>query len=76
MITPSAPRSCAFLAFRPKSHVPRWITATLPARLAGKSAASQPAVEVLAVAVGSAKSITAVGVPAGAAPEPDASIVA
>ena len=56
--------------------MPRWITATLPARLAGKSASSQPALEALAVVVGGVKSITAIGVPAGTAPEPEASIVA
>ena len=62
--TPSAPWFWALSAFNPKSQVPRWITATLPARLsapAGKSASSQPELEALACAVGSVKSMIAIG---------------
>jgi hypothetical protein len=75
MITALAPRSCVFSAFRPKSQVPRWITATFPVR-SGNSAEVQPALEVLAVVVGSLKPITAIGVPAGTVAEPEPSIVA
>jgi hypothetical protein len=39
-------------AFTTKSHVPRWMRATRPAVDAGKSVASQPLLEVLAVAPG------------------------
>ena len=43
MITPTAPAALALLALRPKSHVPRWISAMLPAVKPAKSAAVQPA---------------------------------
>ena len=49
MITADAPASCALRALPPKSHVPRWTSATLPAVNPAKSAASQPLVEVLGV---------------------------
>jgi hypothetical protein len=75
MTTASAPRSSAFFALTPKSHVPRWMTAIVPARLAGKSAASQPASDALACDVGSVKSMTAIGTFANE-PLPESPIVA
>ena len=47
-ITPAAPASSAFASFCTNGHVPRWISAMLPAVAAGKSPISHPLVDVLA----------------------------
>src|SRR3954454_23101823 len=45
MITPEAPAAVAFLTFAPKLHVPRWISAMLPAVNPEKSEGAQPLCE-------------------------------
>ena len=46
-ITPAAPASSALASFWTNGHVPRWISAILPAVAAGKSLISQPLLDVL-----------------------------
>src|SRR5918998_4494573 len=46
-ITPAAPASSAFASFSTNGQVPRWISAILPAVVAGKSLIWQPLVDVL-----------------------------
>src|SRR5262249_17501217 len=45
MITPDAPAFCALITFVPNVHVPRWISAMLPAVNPLKSLGSQPLAE-------------------------------
>ena len=45
MTTPDAPAACAFSAFSPKKHVPRWMRAIRPGTKPAKSLALQPLVE-------------------------------
>jgi len=51
-ITPDAPAACAFCTFTPKLHVPRWISAMLPAVKLLKSADVQPLDDVGVLAGG------------------------
>src|SRR5690242_17828528 len=74
-ITAAAPAFWALTTFCPKSQVPRWSSAILPAiPPAGKSLASQPDEDALALVVGSVKSIETIAALL-TAPLPENSIV-